>query len=157
MAANSSAVASAILYLCATSATAILLATFGANAASAANIAASHRGIAFGSNDSIDNGFGTRAAAAATTTTAHDDDVHRAGGVQKPDTHNASHANNVNNGQIVLASSDNGIAHASDGRADEHAGEVEQPERHLHLNEYNIVATTPKMLTTDSPNRYRIP
>lgn len=160
MSSNKSAVNSVIFYLCATSTTAILLVTFGASAASAANVQLSHQRIVSARNGIANNDV--------TIVTANDNNSTSTNGATRSSSSssssssdsgklNASHVNNTNPNVIVLPSSDNGITHSIDGHSDQHAaGEVENLERHLHLNEYDIVATTPTILTTKSPNRYRI-
>lgn len=134
-----------IFYLCATSTTAILLVTFGANAASAANIEMSHQRIAPSLNGFANNDVITANIGKSNRST-----------VEKSGTLNGSHVNNANHIVIALPSSDNRITHANNGHSASQSDNVENSESHLHLNEYNIVATTPKILTTKLPNRYGI-
>lgn len=51
------------------------------------------------------------------------------------DRNNGSHSNNVHH-------------------SDQHSFEMENSRKYLHLDEHNFVATTPKIFTTKSPNRY---
>lgn len=151
MSPNKNAVNPVIFYLCATSTTAILLVTLGASAASAANVQLSHQRIISALNGGANNDV--------TIVTANDNDSTKNYDATKGSsgTSNASHVNKSNPSVIVLPSSDNGLIHPIDGHSVQHAADrVEISEKHLHLNEYDIVATTPTILTTKSPNRYRI-
>lgn len=130
--------ASVIYYLCATSTMIAISVTFETKTVTAANIALSHRTI-LPSNMNH------------STYDDDDDDNYD----YQTNEHTEQKSNNTiqmknRYHNIMVSSSNNATNSTNNGQ---HLFKMGDSQKYLHLDEYNFVATTPKILTTKLPNR----
>lgn len=159
MSLNNNVGAPAIFYLCATSRTIALLATLASlgTAASAASVEVVLPSLGANTSPNMHNSTDMQANAVAAAAAA------AAGVANEQKSNNLNHfqKNNRNDSIMALSPSlstpsgdrNNGTHSNNEHHSDQHSFEMENSRKYLHLDEHNFVATTPKIQTTQLPNR----